>query len=504
MEVIKNRFQLHSQIGKGCWSVVKKATDTISNAEVAVKLEVGVEPERSLLLREAKILKHLEGIDGIPVVIDFGSSSTQNYIAMELLDTNLEQLYRTRKLGCIDVMEKAEQLIASLEAVHSKHIVHQDLKPKNLMVKGKQTYLIDFGLATKVKKLRKNAPRTKGMLGTPSFASLAALLGMSQFPKDDLEALGYVIIWLLRGKLPWEVYVTESNLSGLKTMKFHASVRQICQNCPDEMVHYFSYIKGVKENNRIDYNYLKSLFEAAHRKFNFNKLIASPLIDKRTPQRQRIQSYDLTLLTVSGRTPSNSRSIFNSPADATKTSRYASQDRINSLRPSELKVVDKSFFDLSLCSIGDLQGGFSKALDSNFDGAHSYNDLPRTDDSPVPIDKSIDIEEFKLTPKVSAKPPKLVDARRTSKRLKTISELHVQVPMDLSDSQRTKRVKFEHSLTVEKRMTFCNAEVLDTEPAEEMPQITPKLKRRLKTMSKASDLRKEPTQPESSCRKSLF
>eukprot|EP00359_Climacostomum_virens_P006132 CAMPEP_0204911132 /NCGR_PEP_ID=MMETSP1397-20131031/9537_1 /ASSEMBLY_ACC=CAM_ASM_000891 /TAXON_ID=49980 /ORGANISM="Climacostomum Climacostomum virens, Strain Stock W-24" /LENGTH=497 /DNA_ID=CAMNT_0052081577 /DNA_START=1432 /DNA_END=2926 /DNA_ORIENTATION=- len=491
MEVINQRFQLVCQVGKGCWSVVYKAYDPASNADVAIKLETGVEPEKSLLLREAKILKHLQGIAGVPLLIDQGTSGSYNYCTMELLEANLEELYNAKRLSSMDVMFKAEQLIDALEAIHAKKIVHQDLKPKNLMTKDTKTFLVDFGLATKVKKVRKNAPRTKGMLGTPSFASLAALLGMSQFPKDDLEALGYVIIWLLRGALPWENYVSESNLSGLKTMKFHSTVRQICQDCPDEMVFYFNYIKGLKEFEKPDYEYLKSLMVAAHRKYTFNKLAASPLLEKRAGSRKRMKSSDLSIIVSSETVNYSSKSLVPSSPTHNKSSRHSSNEsKLNSMKAADISSGDKSIIDLSICSIGDLQI-LRRAFDSNVDETHSCIEFPKIDDSPGVKSSDTGYDETKLTPRVNVKPSKLEDARRKSQRLKTIAELNALTPAEFSDSQRTNRLEFDASITQGRLKTFGN-EYLETEESEDFPQMTGKLKIRLKTIVRE----KAPTPPE--------
>lgn len=482
MDVLNDRFHVQSQIGKGRWSVVHKALDANSNIEVAVKLEEGVPPEHSLLLREAKILKYLGGLDGIPRLIDNGSTATHNFMVLELLDANLDELYRRKKLSTMDVMFKAEQLLIALEAVHSRHIVHQDLKPKNIMAKGSKTYLIDFGLATKVKKSHKDLPRTKGMLGTPSFASLTALLGSTQFPKDDLESLGYVIVWLLKGCLPWESYVTEGNLSGLKTMKFHSTVRQICQDCPEEMMQYFNHIRGLKATDKPDYEFLKELMVAAHRKFTVNKLAASPFLEKRIMPRRRMCSDDIVIV-VSSETTSpigGSPSIHKSSRRGSQNSRDGGVSQIkNQLMPGGKNVID-----LSICSIGELHT-LSKAFDSNVEFLQSSNDQFKTDASPEANKVAPSSEATKLTPKGKLNPTRFDEVRMTCKRLKTAKKIKNTLKVDtINPSFCTSR------LTVKDMAS--SQDYLDTEPVEDMPQLSPILKRRLKTISKEPN---SPSQP---------
>ena len=97
-----------------------------------------------------------------------------------------------------------------LRKIHSRGIIHQDLKPQNIMrsVEGNLVF-IDFGLSLIVS--NKNSPSQmiikqkprRGFIGTPRYASISAHQGIEQTPKDDLESFGYVLIYLSKGKLPW-------------------------------------------------------------------------------------------------------------------------------------------------------------------------------------------------------------------------------------------------------------------------------------------------------------
>jgi len=487
MEVIGGRYELQNQIGQGCWSIVVKAVDVRSKASLAVKLEAEIAPDQSLLLREGKILKLLQGLQGIPELFDKGTSPTHNFLVMELLERNFEELYQSKKFPPIDVMQKAEQLIGIFENIHKKRIVHQDVKPKNMMVKGAQTYLIDFGLASTMKQERRNAPRSRGMLGTPSFASLSALLGMTQYAKDDLEALGYSIIWLIRGSLPWEAYVADANLSGLKTMKFHATVRQICQDCPDEMMHYFNYIKGLKDYDSPDYEFLRGLLVCSQRKISFNRISTSPRsprIEKHQQPRQRFKSEDISSSTPLDFTMGNSPGLPppNFDKGRKKSNPDSREKRLVSPKP-EL-IFDKPFGHLSICSIGEF-----KAL--NAQHYSSLGDFNKLEDSPVLRQDSPDFA--KASPSASEDSPtiqnpvspassigKLEEARRTSKRLQTILEIKDIVMAENCDSLSTKREDYNLSLSPEKMKTIKREDLLMTEPAEELPYLSTENKMRLK------------------------
>jgi serine/threonine protein kinase len=462
MEATSERFTLKSQVGKGNWSVVHKAKDLQTGADVAIKLEEGVHPAKSFLLREGKILKHLQGSPGIPALIDQGSTPTHNYLVMELLEANMEELYLSKSLSPIDVMFKAEQMLKALEGIHLKQIVHQDLKPKNIMASASKVYLIDFGLSTKIRP-GKDAPRTKGLLGTPSFASLSALLGVRQLPKDDLEALGYVIVWLLRGSLPWESYVTDSNLSGLKTMKFHSTVRQICQDCPEQMVHYFSYIKGLKHQDP-DYEFLRGLLVSAHLRLTFSKLAASPLPDRRHCDFKRSEdSSEASVIHKSSRQHMSARSSLTPKVTSRKSHKH-----LNCLAVRSESITDKSLGNISIASIGDYDLTLSKVLLSS--EATSSNDSP--------YDKVTEPSKSKAS-----------KARHWgSKRLVAIAGLRGLSVAESKDEIVRKREDFEAKTVLKKRKdTKSSASVFvdrskETDSEEDLPEITHNLKRRMKTI----------------------
>lgn len=374
MELSGTRFQLKHQIGKGRWSVVYKGLDTVNDANVAIKLEEIHELELPLLYREAKIMKHLRNVIGIPTLIESGCTSTHNYIALELLDASLYELHQAKKLSSISVLHRAEQLLSTLEGIHSKNILHRDLKPKNLMAKAAATYLIDFGLASVKKQAIKRAPSPDRVIGTPSFASLSALLGLDQFPRDDLESMGYVIIWLLKGSLPWESYVLDSNLSGLKMMKFHSTVRMICNGCPEEMTQYFNYVKALRETEVPNYSFLRSLMVSASNRLTSGE---SPTVSLTTKYPPKIQVKSVSARALNRRPTKDgeSRYLLDSSRNDKTNARFEEHQKdnspalisikkrkkISSARPAEHSPIDNftlSSRAVSLCK----NHGFTTAV----------------------------------------------------------------------------------------------------------------------------------------------
>lgn len=104
------------------------------------------------------------------------------------------------------------QMISRLEYIHNKHIIHRDMKPDNFVMgideNSGVVYLIDFGLAKKYRSSRTlqhiRYSNNKKLTGTARYASVNALRGVEQSRRDDLEAVGYVLMYFLRGILPWQ------------------------------------------------------------------------------------------------------------------------------------------------------------------------------------------------------------------------------------------------------------------------------------------------------------
>jgi casein kinase 1 len=267
---IGNKFRLGRKIGSGSFGEIYLGTNIQTNEEVAVKLE-NVKTKHPQLLYEAKLYKLLQGGTGIPNVRWSGVEGEYNVLVMDLLGPSLEDLFNfcNRKLSLKTVLMLADQMINRVEFFHSKSFLHRDIKPDNFLMglgrRANQVYVIDFGLA---KKFRDSTNRhipyreNKNLTGTARYASMNTHLGIEQSRRDDLESLGYVLMYFLRGSLPWQglkAGTKKQKYERISEKKVSTSIESLCIGYPTEFASYFHYCRSLRFDDKPDYAYLKRL-----------------------------------------------------------------------------------------------------------------------------------------------------------------------------------------------------------------------------------------------------
>lgn len=204
----------------------------------------------------------------------YGYSGNYNILVMELLGKSLEDIFVSlpnKKMSVRCVCNIGYQMLTILQYVHNKHIIHRDIKPDNFVVgtgdSAKRIYLLDFGLAKKYRSSKSlvHYPMTnkKKLTGTARYASINALKGLEQSRRDDLEAVGYVLMYFLRGSLPWQglpVKNKEDRYQKIMEKKRDTTPEELCKNFPKEFEEYIKYTRKLEYEQDPNYEYLKGLF----------------------------------------------------------------------------------------------------------------------------------------------------------------------------------------------------------------------------------------------------
>ena len=270
---VGGKFNLKKKIGSGSFGQIFLAVNAQTNEQVAVKLE-NTNTKHPQLIYESRVIKLLESIPGFPRVLWWGVESNFNVMVMDLLGPSLEDLFDfcNRRLSLKTVLMLADQMICRVEYLHSKNFVHRDIKPDNFLTglqrDSNTLYMIDFGLAKRFNepKDRKHIPYkdNKSLTGTARYASLNSHLGVEQSRRDDLEAIGYVLMYFLRGSLPWQGLPAKGKrekYSKILDCKMNTAIEMLCNGFPHEFVEYLTYCRHLKFEERPDYSYLRSIFK---------------------------------------------------------------------------------------------------------------------------------------------------------------------------------------------------------------------------------------------------
>lgn len=271
-QTVASRYIVLRKIGGGSFGEVFEGKDIKNAQTVAIK----VEPMTSFhqcLLYEAKLVKGLQGLIGVPKVHWSGSEGNFNLLVMDLLGSNLQRKFEScqRKLSMKDFTQLSLQLIERLQSIHERCYIHRDIKPENFaMGLGRYrdlVYAIDFGLAKKYcdPKTGTHVPyrENKSLTGTARYASVNAHMGLEQSRRDDLEGMLYVLIYFLRGELPWQgvsAVTKPEKYHKIMEKKMSTTPETLCKGLPTELISLFKYIKSLRFEENPNYALISNVF----------------------------------------------------------------------------------------------------------------------------------------------------------------------------------------------------------------------------------------------------
>ena len=272
-KLIFSKYLIRKKIGKGSFGIVYQGVNTSTNEKIALKVEKRKKNQAGTLENEAMRLVYLQG-EGIPKVYCYGNNQSHNLLVEELLGKSLEDIFNSygKPFSLKTVCVLGIEMVKRIQSIHQKYYIHRDIKPDNFMTgrgeNEKNIYIIDFGLAKKYYSVSKAQHikfcTGKHLIGTARYCARNAHRGYEQGRRDDLESIGYVLMYFLLGVLPWQglkIKKNEDQFEKIAEKKYSTPFEELCEGQPDEFLLFFKYIDGLRFEDQPNYIYLIGLFQ---------------------------------------------------------------------------------------------------------------------------------------------------------------------------------------------------------------------------------------------------
>lgn len=272
----EHKTRVLERLGGGSFGEVYLGEEVESQRRVAVKIEPAHCVVQSLL-HEGKVYRKLQNGRGIPTVHWYGLHGLDfAALVMELMGPTLYRRWADCKerFSLKTVLMLADQMLEVIEHVHANSFVHRDISPNNFMLgvgdKSDRLHLIDFGHAKEILPATVFVPARRHrfsfaqpMVGTPRFASVFTHMGLEPSYRDDMESLGYIWVYLLKGRLPWQGLRStdqHSKMDLIAQTKCQTPIEDLCEGLPQEFLVYMNYVRNLRHLEMPDHAKVREFF----------------------------------------------------------------------------------------------------------------------------------------------------------------------------------------------------------------------------------------------------
>ena len=278
---------LNRKIGSGSFGQIYQCLNMKTKEIFACKIE-SINELNPQLYHESKIMNIMKNCDGFPTCYSFCYTEQDKVIIMDYLGANLDTIMNklpNKKFSIKTSLMIMIQCLERLRNLHDKGIIHRDMKPENFVIgrknKERTIYLIDFGLSKKYineNNMHISMKKDRNIIGTVRYISMNTHQGLEQSRRDDLESLIYIIIYFIKGELPWQnikVKNKTERYNKIYEMKKKATEKggELCSSLPNGFQTIIDYVLELEFTEKPDYSMLKKVVEIilAHKNY-FNDL----------------------------------------------------------------------------------------------------------------------------------------------------------------------------------------------------------------------------------------
>lgn len=259
---VRGPWRIEERKGSGKFGAVYLATNEETDEEAAVKFAKSPDSLRTLR-REAQMLEVVKGCPGVPALLAAHLHTEPYYLMLRRYGASLDRPLggpKGPKLSAEQVGRIGAQLLATLEAIHDRGVVHCDVKPGNVVFSSNfdrriTPVLIDFGLARRYRDTEGNAkPSTSRTLrGTMRYASVWSHAGETPAPRDDCWSLWYSLVELSGTVLPWKG-LSEDREAVLAAKR---DFQLACPGLREQQIAFARHLETVPADGRPDYAKLR-------------------------------------------------------------------------------------------------------------------------------------------------------------------------------------------------------------------------------------------------------